>query len=142
MRAILCQDQTVHGVQLASGERIAARCVISDIGIHNTLQLLPSAEVDYQWAADALALQPSPGSVGLYLGFEGNITAHGADTVNRWSYDRRDIDALWTDPATQPRAPGLFVSFPSLRDPAHAPSRSRTVSWRARSAAARRWADR
>ena len=121
VQAILCDGQTVRGVQLAGGERIHARCVISDIGIHNTLRLLPSDEVDYQWAADALALQPSPGYVGLYLGFEGNITAHGADTANQWIYDSWDINALWTDPATQPRAPGLFVSFPSLRDPAHAP---------------------
>jgi all-trans-retinol 13,14-reductase len=119
--AIDCEKQTVRGVRLANGERIAARCVISDIGIHNTLRLLPSDEVDYQWAADALALQPSPGCVGLYLGLEGNIAAHGADTANQWIYDSWDINALWTDPASQTRAPALFVSFPSLRDPAHDP---------------------
>lgn len=113
--------QRVRGVQLADGETIACRCVISDIGIHNTLRLLPSAEVDYQWAADALALEPSTGYVGLYLGLEGDIAAHGADTANQWLYDSWDVNALWSDPFVQPRAPALFVSFPSLRDPQHDP---------------------
>ena len=114
-------DGRVRAVTLASGELIDCRCVISDIGIHNTLRLLPSAEVDYQWAQDALDLAPSAGYVGLYLGLEGDIAAHGADTANQWIYDSWDVNALWTDPFAQPRAPGLFVSFPSLRDPAHDP---------------------
>lgn len=113
--------QRVRGVQLASGETIACRCVISDIGIHNTLRLLPSEDVDYQWAADALELEPSTGYVGLYLGLEGDIAAHGADTANQWLYDSWDVNALWSDPFAQPRAPALFVSFPSLRDPQHDP---------------------
>lgn len=113
--------QRVRGVQLAGGETIACRCVVSDIGIHNTLRLLPSEDVDYQWAADALALAPSTGYVGLYLGLEGDIAAHGADTANQWLYDSWDVNALWRDPFAQPRAPALFVSFPSLRDPQHDP---------------------
>jgi len=115
----------VRGVQLAGGETIECRCVISDIGIHNTLRLLPSEEVDYQWAADALAIAPSTGYVGLYLGLEGDIAAHGADTANQWIYDSWDVNALWTDPFVQARAPALFVSFPSLRDPRHDPGARR-----------------
>lgn len=118
---LLCERQRVTGVQLADGSRIDARCVISDIGLHNTLRLLPSDQVDYQWAADALSLAPSPGYVGLYLGLEGDIAAQGADAANQWIHDSWDINALWTDPFTQARAPALFVSFPSLRDPAHEP---------------------
>jgi all-trans-retinol 13,14-reductase len=118
---IHAERQRVRGVSLAGGETIDCRCVISDIGIHQTLRLLPSDEVDYQWAADALALEPSTGYVGLYLGLEGDIAAHGADTANQWLYDSWDVNALWTDPFAQPRAPGIFVSFPSLRDPRHEP---------------------
>jgi all-trans-retinol 13,14-reductase len=118
---INCEGQRVHGVTLAGGETIDGRCVISDIGIHNTLRLLPSDEVDYQWAADALAIEPSAGYVGLYLGLEGDIAAHGADTANQWIHDSWDVNAVWRDPFVQQRAPALFVSFPSLRDPAHDP---------------------
>jgi len=119
--AVHCERQRVRGLTLASGESLACRCLISDIGIHNTLRLLPSDQVDYQWAADALELQPSAGYVGLYLGFEGDIAAHGADTANQWIYESWDVNALWTAPFEQARAPALFVSFPSLRDPAWQP---------------------
>jgi all-trans-retinol 13,14-reductase len=121
VKAVHCEGQRVIGVTLASGETIDCRCVISDIGIHNTLRLLPSDQVDYQWAADALELEASTGYVGLYLGFEGDIAVHGADTANQWLYSSWDVNALWTDPYAQPRAPAMFVSFPSLRDPRHDP---------------------
>jgi all-trans-retinol 13,14-reductase len=119
--AIRVQDRRTLGVTLAGGAQVDCPCVISDAGIANTLRLLPSAEVDYGWAADALDLEPSVGHVGLYLGLEGDIAAHGADTANAWLYDSWDVNALWRDPLREPRAPALFVSFPSLRDPAHDP---------------------
>jgi len=119
--AIECEDRRVRAVTLSGGETIDCLCVVSDIGIHNTLRLLPSDQVDYQWAADALELEPSTGHVGLYLGLEGDIAAHGADAASRWIHESWDVNALWTDPFTQPRAPSLLVSFPSLRDPHHEP---------------------
>lgn len=118
----VCVDRDrVTGVQLESGETIGCPCVVSDIGIRNTLRLLPSAAIDYHWASDALGLEPSVGFVGLYLGLEGDIAALGADVANTWLYDSWDVDALWRDPFNEPRAPALFISFPSLRDPAHDP---------------------
>lgn len=123
--AIRVAQQRVVGVTLATAERIDCRCVISDAGVHNTLRLLPSGEVSYEWADDAFALQPSVGHVGLYLGLEGDIAAAGADTANLWIYESRDVNALWRDPATEPAPPALFVSFPSLRDPAHDPGPQR-----------------
>ena len=119
--AIRIHDRRVTGVTLAGGETLDAPCVISDAGMRNTLRLLPSPAVDYAWASDALELEPSYGHVGLYLGIEGDIAALGADTANEWIYDSWDVNALWRDPFTQARAPALFVSFPSLRDPAHDP---------------------
>ena len=119
--AIRTHDRRVAGVTLAGGETVDARCVISDAGVRNTLRLLPSPEVDYAWAGDALEMEPSLGHVGLYLGLEGDIAALGADTANTWIYEDWDVNTLWRDPEAQPRAPALFVSFPSLRDPAHDP---------------------
>jgi len=114
-------DGRVQGVTLASGEAIDAPCVVSDAGVRNTLRLLPSEEVDYEWARDALAVEPSVGYIGLYLGLEGDIAAHGASTANDWIYESWDVDALWRNPLAEPDAPSLFVSFPSLKDPRHAP---------------------
>jgi phytoene dehydrogenase-like protein len=119
--ALRVSAQRVRGVQLASGTMIDCDRVISDIGIRNTLRLLPSDAIDYRWAADAYGLEPSVGFVGLYLGLEGDIKQLGADTANTWFYQNWDVGMPWRDPFDQPRAPALFVSFPSLRDPAHDP---------------------
>jgi all-trans-retinol 13,14-reductase len=119
--AIEVRDGRVTGVQLSDGERIAAECVVSDIGIRNTLHRLPTPEIDYHWAAEGFALETSVGFVGLYLGLEGDIVARGATPANEWIYDTWDVDALWRDPQQEPHAPALFVSFPSLRDPSHVP---------------------
>jgi all-trans-retinol 13,14-reductase len=109
------------GVRLTDGERIACDVVISDIGVRNTLRRLPSYDVDYHWARDGYTLQPSVGAVLLHLGLEGDIAAKGATPTNEWIYDSWNVDAVWRDPGNEPRAPALFVSFPSLRDPSHDP---------------------
>ncbi|HEU0201433.1 MAG TPA: hypothetical protein VFR86_13490, partial [Burkholderiaceae bacterium] len=119
--AIGVEANRVAGVQLSDGEAIAAPIVISDVGIHNTLRLLPSTALDYRWAQDALDLEPSVGFVSLYLGLEGDIEARGASPAKEWIYDSWDVNAFWRDPSKESRAPALFVSFPSLRDPAHKP---------------------
>lgn len=111
----------VQGVALADGEQIDARCVVSDAGVRNTLRLLPTPEVDYRWADDALAIEPSIGYVGLYLGLEGDIGALGASATNDWIHESWDVNATWRDPLGEPDAPALFVSFPSLKDPSHQP---------------------
>jgi len=118
---ITVEGRRVTGVRLRSGEQIESRCVISDAGAHNTLRLLPSGEVDYGWAQDVTELEASTGYVGLYLGLSGDIGQAGADAANTWIYESWDVSQGWDDPIGQPRAPALFVAFPSLRDPAHDP---------------------
>jgi len=115
------EDRRVLGVTLADGATIDAPCVISDAGIRNTIRLLPSEEVSYDWAQDALAVEPSVGYVGLYLGLEGDIASNGASTANDWIYEDWNVDALWNDPGGESEAPMVFVSFPSLKDPSHDP---------------------
>jgi len=115
------QEGRVHGVTLEDGAEIDAPCVISDAGVRNTLRLLPSEEVDYDWAQDALQIERSIGYVGLYVGLEGDIAANGASTANDWIYESWDVDRIWRNPVVEVDAPLLFVSFPSLKDPRHDP---------------------
>lgn len=115
------EDRRVRGVTLADGVHIDAPCVISDAGIRNTIHMLPSEEISYEWAQDALSVEPSVGYVGLYLGLEGDIASNGATTANDWIYETWNVDALWRNPLAEPDAPMLFVSFPSLKDPNHDP---------------------
>jgi all-trans-retinol 13,14-reductase len=60
----------------------------------------------------------------LYLGFKGDIAAHGAERYCQWYFDTWDMEvAGWDispDRSVGP-SPVLFCSFPSLKDPKHDP---------------------
>lgn len=91
--------------------------VISTIGVGNTLARLDAALAP-DWRAAAARLQPGLAMIVLYLGFDGDIAAAGASAANVWIHESDDIAGVWRAPADDD-APGLFVSFPSLKDPAH-----------------------
>ncbi len=93
----------------------AARQVISAMGVLNTAACLAS-DVAAPWQSELRALRPGLSYLSLYLGFEGDIAAAGASAANVWIYESEDIGRVWLQPADED-APGLFVSFPSLKDP-------------------------
>jgi all-trans-retinol 13,14-reductase len=125
VEAVIVKDGAAAGVRLASGETIAAPCVVSDAGAHNTVaRLLPAAARESEWAREILELAPSFCHLQLYLGLEGDIRARGASSSNYWFYDTWDVGAAeWSDPFEQPAPPLVFVSFPSLKDPSHSSGR-------------------
>ena len=92
--------------------------VISTMGLRNTLDRLPP-DAAPDWREAAHDLKPGPSYVALYLGFDGDIASAGATAANIWFYETPDaINRFW-DRLNDSDAPGLFVSFPSLKDPAH-----------------------
>ncbi len=120
---ILVRDGAAVGVQLASGETIRARRVISAAGALATVnKLLPPEERAKPWARSIAALGSSPPHVCLYLGFKGDIRAAGASASNKWFYETWQSDAAYWN-AIDPKAdaPVLYCSFPSLKDPEHDP---------------------
>lgn len=118
VQGIELTERNVSGVSyLRDGQRHHAqsRRVISAMGVRNTAAALPPG-VAAAWREDVDALRPGVGYIALYLGFEGDIAAAGATSANHWIYESDDIGRLWKAPADED-APGLFVSFPSLKDP-------------------------
>lgn len=115
----------VTGVRLADGEVIDAPVVISAMGAHNTAGALP-AGVAPEWRRDVESIKSGVSYVSLYLGFHGDIRAHGATSANIWVYESNDIGGVWERP-TDEVAPSLYVSFPSLKDPAHADAEHHTA---------------
>jgi all-trans-retinol 13,14-reductase len=105
------------GVKLASGESIAAPVVISDMGARNTASALPDG-VATDWRRALASFKSSVSYVSLYLGFRGDIRAHGATAANVWIYESEDVGRVWERPEDE-EAPALFVSFASLKDPAY-----------------------
>jgi all-trans-retinol 13,14-reductase len=119
VKHIAVSDGRASGVEFVQrGElrREQARQVISAMGVANTVACLdPTAAAAWQQTIRGMA--PGVSYVSLFVGLEGDIAAAGADRANHWIFESDDIAALWRSPADDD-APGIFVSFPSLKDPA------------------------
>lgn len=119
VKSLLVEGDRIAGVTVEQGgarrDEPAAR-VISAMGVGNTLRCLP-AEVAGAWRETLEHLAPGVGYVALYIGLEGDLAATGLTSANHWIYASEDIGRLWTAPEDED-APGLFVTFPSLKDPA------------------------
>ena len=122
VREFLVENGAVVGVRLEDGTQTRAPRVFSDAGARNSVDLLPADMRNSEWAREIQSFAPSVCHVGLYLRLEGDIRATGASASNHWFHETWDIGSgVWHDPTAEPSAPGLFVSFPSLKDPAHDP---------------------
>lgn len=104
------------GVRLENGETIDAPVVVSAMGARNTVAALPPGTAS-DWRRDVESLPSGVSYITLYLGLHGDIRAQGASAANVWIYESDDIGRVWENPADE-RAPSLYVSFPSLKDPA------------------------
>lgn len=124
---LLVERGEVTGVVIHDGGIVHSRRVISDAGAHETVVTLLSAELrQSDWAQAILQLRPNHAHVCLYLGLEGDIRGAGATACNRWFYETWDPgQGIWNDPGNEGRAPMLFVSFASLKDPLHEPGERR-----------------
>jgi all-trans-retinol 13,14-reductase len=91
--------------------------IVSAMGVTNTIACL-DAQVAPAWHDTVHALRPGLSYLALYLGFDGDIATAGATAANVWIYESDDVGRVWQAPADED-APGLFVSFPSLKDPAN-----------------------
>jgi all-trans-retinol 13,14-reductase len=122
VQELLVEAGAAVGVRLADGTRLMAPHVFSDIGARNTVGLLPESLRAGAWARAVLSFAPSVCHVALYLGLEGDVRAGGATAANHWFHATWDMDAgPWEEPTEESTVPCLFVSFPSLKDPAHVP---------------------
>lgn len=114
---IVIENDMVAGVRLIDGAFEHCPCVFSDIGARNTItKLLPPSLQESEWAREIMALRPSACHIGMYLGFDRDISGRGATSSNHWFYESLDIaDGLWRDPVHRLSAPALYVAFPSLK---------------------------
>jgi all-trans-retinol 13,14-reductase len=109
------------GVRMVDGREFHARRVVSDAGVARTFgELLPRhvrPEQPAPWTAPAVA--PSIGHVCLYLGVRGTAEELGLPKSNLWVYSGYDHDANLAQFLEDPAAPlpGVFISFPSAKDP-------------------------
>jgi all-trans-retinol 13,14-reductase len=124
--SILVEGRRAVGVRLADGEEIRARQgVISAVGaVATARRLLPEGAAPREWV-DALAPLPSASAhVCLNLGFQGDIAKTGCSGANQWFFETWDLEQEFWDvhpDRAVGRAPLLYCSYPSLKDPDHDP---------------------
>lgn len=125
VQEIVIEKGRAVGVRLADGEEIRARRVTSAIGVNATAAMLPEdCRKPGGWSDQTKPLRPGPAHVCLYMGFKGDAPGAGASPANKWFYDSWDSEAgVWQIRGDQDmsRAPVLYCSFPSMKDPEHDP---------------------
>ena len=122
---ILIEEGRAVGVRTAAGEELKAPTIVTAIGAGETVKhLLPEEICHQEWAREIATLKPSICHFQVFLGFEGDIARLGATRSNHWFYQSWDTnDAIWSA-GDNDVIPMMFVSFPSLKDPAHEPGPS------------------
>jgi all-trans-retinol 13,14-reductase len=133
VETIVVERGRARGVRLKGGEELRAPVVVSATGVLATvLRLLPAEQRDAPWCRDVAALRPAAAHVCLYHGLEGDLRAAGGGAANQWFYETWSCEedawrVAWREAseggesAPLPRAPVLYTSFPSLKDPSHDP---------------------
>ena len=121
---ILIESGRAAGARMADGREFRAKLVISDAGAANTFErLLPPdlAAVD-PLRAGLRKLRPSTAHCSLYLGLGESDAALGLTGTNLWIYPSFDHDANVERFARDLNAPlpGVYISFPSSKDPTFA----------------------
>ena len=123
---IVTRRGKVAGVVLDDGTQIHASKVVSAAGAMPTAAMLGG---ELPGSGPDAYREAGPAHVSLYVGFAGaDIASLGARRYCQWYYRTWDLEETsWeVAPDREPgRAPVLFCSFPSLKDPLHDPGPAR-----------------
>lgn len=121
--SLIMEDGVVMGVETANNEQFFAEKIVSNIGARETVdRLLPNGHGHGHddWVDEIRSIGPNICHYSLFLGFEGDVEAAGMTRSNHWLYPTGEVDVIWTEVPDR-RPPAMFVSFASLKDPAHDP---------------------
>jgi all-trans-retinol 13,14-reductase len=121
VRNVLVDRNKATGVRMTDGREFSAGMVVSDAGAGNTFgRLLPTEmpELD-RLRAGLQKLEPSTGHLALYLGLSASDEDLGLKGTNLWVYPSSDHDGNVERFArsTEEPFPGVYISFPSAKDP-------------------------
>ena len=111
------------GVELASGETIAAQHVISNADPTNTYQLVGHEHLSAKLKAKLAKTSYSVTSLLLFLVVDLDVRQAGLDSGNIWLLRQPDLDQLFiemkaADILAEDEFPALFISCTTLKDPA------------------------
>jgi len=109
------------GVRMADGRELHAPLILSDAGAWNTYARLlpPNAPGRAQALAEIERIPVSMAHLSLYVGLRRDPGEPEFGDTNLWIYPSADHDANLARYAADPEQPfpGMFISFPSAKDP-------------------------
>jgi all-trans-retinol 13,14-reductase len=109
------------GVRMADGRELRAPLILSDAGAWNTYARLlpPDAPGRAQSLAEIERIPVSMGHLSLYVGLRRDPGEPEFGDTNLWIYPSADHDTNMARYVADPEQPfpGLFISFPSAKDP-------------------------
>jgi all-trans-retinol 13,14-reductase len=118
---IVVESGKVAGVRVAGGRVFRAGTVVSDAGAGNTFGRLLGADVPgvAELRGEIARLPASTGHLCLYVGLGKTAEEMGIVGTNLWRYPGYDHDGNVARFAEDLQAPfpGVYVSFPSAKDP-------------------------
>jgi len=126
---IVAKKGKVCGVKVKKGQEsheILAPMVISSAGVYNTFQkLLPKDLASKSYYSDICnTLEPGQGAMNVFLGLNKSKEELNLKRQNIWAFPNNELDkagadylAMNAEEALDAEIPGLFISFPSAKDP-------------------------
>lgn len=130
VRRILVEGGRAAGVELASGERLSARHVLSNADPALTFGRLLPPEHGVREHRKARRMLRSVSTLSVFCAVEMDLAALGYDSGNYWWYRRRDVGELYErQEKALPEAAvdGLFLAITTLKDPGRRPSGYHTI---------------
>ncbi|MDB5273578.1 MAG: phytoene dehydrogenase [Chitinophagaceae bacterium] len=120
---ILVEEQQAIGIELADGQRILAKHIISNADPSTTyLKLVGKEKLSSALLKKLSKTRYSVASLILFLTLDMDVTLAGLDSGNIWSLKNEDIDDIYhdlkeNDPSEGTEFPAVFISCTTLKDP-------------------------
>jgi len=124
VKKILLENKKAIGVELENGEKIFAENIVSNADPDSTyLKLIGKENLSKGLLKKLSNTKYSVTSLILFLTLDMDVKAMGMDSGNVWSLKSDDLDAIYdelkdTDILAGEEFPAVFLSCPTIKDPA------------------------
>ena len=130
VRRILVEGGRAAGVELASGERILARSVISNADPAVTFGELLPPEYGRRERRKVARMEYSVSLMSVFCAVDLDLEALGYDSGNYWWYRTADVGGLYEQvekSLPDDTVDGLFLTITTLKDPGRRPHKHHTL---------------
>ncbi len=133
VKKILLENKKAIGVELEDGKKIFAKNILSNADPHSTyVNLVGKENLSAGLVKKLSKTKYSVTSLILFLTLDMDLRTAGLDSGNIWSLKNEDLDGLYdelkdTDILAGEEFPAVFMSCPTLKDPASFNGRYHTL---------------